>query len=108
MSDTIAVKVTDFHGQTHTFEGLEGYSVMEVVRDNGLPMKAECGGCLCCATCAVNVAPHWLDKISAASPDETDLMVDAGLPVTPQMRLSCQIVLTAELADIEIALLPPL
>ena len=106
MSDTIKVRVTDLHGEKHDFEGLEGYSVMEVIRDNGLPIKAECGGCLCCATCAVEVDSDWLPKLTTTSPDEKDLMVDAGLNVTPQTRLSCQIILTPELSDIEVTLLP--
>jgi len=106
MSDTIKVKITDLHGDTHEAEGLDSYSVMEVIRDNGYPIKAECGGCLCCATCAVTVSPEWLDKIKPASPDEQDLMVDAGLDVTPQTRLSCQIILDPSLEGFAVTLLP--
>ena len=31
-------------GTTHGLEALEGWRVMEVIRDWGLPIKAECGG----------------------------------------------------------------
>lgn len=106
MSEPISVRVTDLHGETHAFEGQEGYSLMEIIRDNGLPMKAECGGCLCCATCAVEVAPGWLPQLGAASPDEKDLMEDAGLNVTPQTRLSCQIVLAPALDGVAVKLVP--
>lgn len=106
MSDTISVLVTDLSGETQSYEGLEGYSVMEVIRDNGLPIKAECGGCKCCATCAVEVAPEWLDKIRAADADETDLVADSGMSVTPQTRLSCQIILDADLSGLAVTLRP--
>ena len=106
MSDTISVIVTDPSGATQSYEGLEGYSVMEVIRDNGLPIKAECGGCKCCATCAVEVSPEWLDKIRAADADETDLVADSGMNVTPQTRLSCQIILEPALSGLAVTLLP--
>ena len=40
--------VTDQEGKTHELEGIEGWRVMEIIKDYGLPMKAECGGCLAC------------------------------------------------------------
>ena len=44
--------VTDFEGVEHELEGLEGWRVMEIIRDYGLPIKAECGGaCLCGTSC---------------------------------------------------------
>ncbi len=106
MSDTIKISVTDISGETQEYEGLEGYSVMEVIRDNGLPIKAECGGCKCCATCAVEVDPEWLARIRAADADETDLMDDAGLNVTPQTRLSCQVILDPALEGLKVVLRP--
>ncbi|MCX7307324.1 MAG: ferredoxin, partial [Afipia sp.] len=36
--------VTDHDGREHQLEALEGWRVMEVIRDWGLPIKAECGG----------------------------------------------------------------
>ena len=36
-------------GVTHRLEALEGWRVMEVIRDWGLPIKAECGGACACA-----------------------------------------------------------
>ena len=39
--------VTDLEGVEHELEGLDGWRVMEIIRDYGLPMKAECGGRAC-------------------------------------------------------------
>ena len=42
-------------GTSHRLEALEGWRVMEVIRDWGLAIKAECGGACACATCHVYV-----------------------------------------------------
>lgn len=106
MSDgIITVHVTDLDGQTKTYEGLESYSLMEVIRDHGLPIKAECGGCMCCATCVVNVDEKWLDHLPEQNDDERDLIEDSGIDVTPQTRLSCQIILAPEMDGLKATLI---
>ena len=72
MSDTeLHIVCTDREGVTHTLPALEGWRVMEIIRDNGLPIKAECGGALECATCHVYVANQWWDKLIAKSTRKT-------------------------------------
>ena len=66
--------VTDQAGETHELEGLDGWRAMEVIRDWGLNIKAECGGACTCATCHVWVDPQWQGKLPAASADEEDLI----------------------------------
>ena len=79
-----------------TLEAPEGWSLMEVLRDYGLPIKAECGGACCCATCHVYVDEDWLEQLPAMKEEEED-MLDLAPDVTDQSRLSCQIVLEPEL-----------
>lgn len=93
----------DQSGQRHELEGLEGWRVMEIIRDHGLPIKAECGGCCCCATCHVYVAPEWLSKLVPPSPEEEDLLADAA-DTKPNSRLSCQILMSDALDGIEVTL----
>jgi len=81
---------------TQTYEGVDGWSLMEVLRDYGLPIKAECGGACCCATCHVYVSDEWLDKLPEIGPDEED-MLDVAPNVTDNSRLSCQIILDESL-----------
>jgi len=38
---TIKIRVTDFDGKEHVLPAVDGWRVMEVIRDWGLPMKAE-------------------------------------------------------------------
>ena len=83
-------------GTLHRLEALEGWRVMEVIRDWGLPIKAECGGACACATCHVYVDDAWREKTGGPSPMEED-MLDFGFDVRPSSRLSCQIKVTPEL-----------
>ena len=82
MNDELHIRVTDLDGKVHNLPALEGWRVMEIIKDAGLPLKAECGGALECATCHVYVAPQWLD------------------------RLSCQILMSDELNGLEVTIAP--
>ncbi len=97
--------VTDQAGTVHELEGLEGWRVMEVIRDWGLNVKAECGGSCTCATCHVWVDEAWYDKLPAASDDEEDLIFST-LDQKPTSRLSCQILLNDDLDGLKVTLTP--
>jgi 2Fe-2S ferredoxin len=99
------IKVTDQNGRQHELEALEGWRVMEVIRDHGLPIKAECGGSCCCATCHVYVAKEWLDKLYPMNDDEEDMLDDA-FEVEDNSRLSCQLLMSDALDGLEVTLAP--
>ena len=96
---------TDRKGAEHTLEGRDGWSVMEILRDAGLPIAAECGGACACATCHVYVTDGWLEKLPAKSDAETD-MLDMALAVEDNSRLSCQIVCGPDLDGIKVTIAP--
>tara|TARA_A100000164_G_scaffold344923_1_gene344367 strand:- start:412 stop:723 length:312 start_codon:yes stop_codon:yes gene_type:complete len=97
--------VTDFENKEHQLDAIEGWRVMEIIRDHGLPIKAECGGACCCATCHVYVEDEWLDKIPDARDDELD-MLDEAVDVEDSSRLSCQLVMSAALDGLRLKLAP--
>lgn len=99
------IHVTDQDGNQHDLEGIEGWRVMEIIKDYGLPIKAECGGCAACATCHVYVADEWLDKLHPMRDDEQDLL-DTAPDVTDNSRLSCQILMSEELDGLRLTLAP--
>ena len=101
----IPIHVTDFEGKVHDLDGIEGWRVMEVIRDYGLPIKAECGGACACATCHVYVAPAWLDRLIPPNADE-EMMLDDAMAVESNSRLSCQIILNEDLSGLEVTLAP--
>jgi 2Fe-2S ferredoxin len=47
----IVLVVVDHHDREHALAALEGWRVMEVIRDWGIALKAECGGACACASC---------------------------------------------------------
>jgi len=96
---------TDRKGQLHEIEGRDGWSVMEILRDAGLDIAAECGGACACATCHVYVTAGWFEKLPARSDAEID-MLDMALAVEPNSRLSCQITCGPELDGIEVTIAP--
>ena len=95
----------DRDGKEHELEGRDGWTVMEILRDAGLPITAECGGACACATCHVYVEGGWYDKLAKPSDAETD-MLDMALAVEPNSRLSCQITCAPELDGIKVTLAP--
>jgi len=99
------VFVTDREGVRHELAGEIGWSVMEIIRENNLPIEAACGGCCACATCHVYVDPEWLARLPAADDDE-NMMLDEAFEVRDNSRLSCQIKFSAGLDGIEVELAP--
>ncbi len=99
------IVVTDRDGTEHRLDAIEGWRVMEIIRDHGLPIKAECGGACSCATCHVYVAPEWQAKLFEASEEEVD-MLDEAFEVEEESRLSCQILFSPELAGLKLQLAP--
>ncbi|MCI5059793.1 MAG: 2Fe-2S iron-sulfur cluster-binding protein [Alphaproteobacteria bacterium] len=97
--------VTDPQGKEHELEGLEGWRVMEIIKDYGLPLKAECGGACSCATCHVYVDEAWLDKLYPMREEEED-MLDEAIDVRDNSRLSCQILMSAELDGLKLTIAP--
>src|SRR6201992_1008007 len=96
---------TDRVGKVHEVEGRDGWSVMEILRDAGLPIAAECGGACACATCHVYVTDGWLQKLPPKSDAETG-MLGMALAVEENPRLSCQLVCTAELDGLKVTVAP--
>ena len=82
----------------HDVAGAVGQSLMRAATDAGLDgIKADCGGCLSCATCHVVVDPAWADRLPPPSSDEEAMLETTAAPRRPTSRLSCQIVLGEDL-----------
>lgn len=106
MDHELSIKVKTPDGIVHTIPALAGWTIMEMIRDAGLPIKAECGGAMACATCHVYVDSAWAAKIPPARDDENDMILDHAMEPTPESRLSCQILMTDDLDGLEVTLAP--
>ena len=94
--------LTDEKGVEHKLDALEGWRVMEIIRDHGFPIIAECGGACACGTCQVEVDPEWADKLHEPLDDELD-MLDQNYG-GEWSRLSCQIIMNEELDGLRVRL----
>ncbi len=99
------VYATDREGVEHVLQAAEGYSLMEVLRDAGLPVEAICGGQCICSTCHVYVDPTWTGKLEPRAIDEQVMVEDTG-HFRDNSRLACQIPYTEALNGIRLALAP--
>ncbi len=99
----VEVRMPD--GTVHRLEALDAWRVMEVIRDWGLPIKAECGGACACATCHVWVDEQWVEKLAPASAEELE-MLDGAFNVDARSRLCCQIIMSPELDGLALELAP--
>lgn len=103
-SETILF-VTDHDGQQHALPALEGWRVMEVIRDWGIGVKAECGGACACGSCHVYVDDTWATRLHPPTEDELS-QLDTAPAVEPNSRLSCQILMTAKMTGLRVRLAP--
>src|SRR5471032_1715291 len=101
----VKIYAIDRQGKEHTLEGRDGWSVMEILRDGGLDIAAECGGACACATCHVYVNDGWFEKLPAPSEAEID-MLDMALAVEPNSRLSCQVICSDTTDGIKVTVAP--
>jgi ferredoxin, 2Fe-2S len=90
-------------GETVDVNANPGSSVMDSIRAAGLPIRAECGGAMACATCHVAVDPQWFDKVGAAGDEESDLLEDSDYS-RDNSRLACQIIAKNELDGLRVTL----
>lgn len=93
------VKLTyiEIDGTAHEVEAGLGVSLMEAAVRNGVAtIEGECGGAGACATCHVYIPQEWQTVTGVASEDEL-AMLEFGSEVDDRSRLSCQIVVTADM-----------
>ena len=101
----IVLFVIDHHGREHALPALDGWRAMEVIRDWGVEVAAECGGAGLCSTCHVYVDEPWLDRLDPPSIDELSRL-DETAAVEPASRLSCQILVSSKTNGLRLRLAP--
>ena len=96
----------DRAGRRHRLPGIEGYRIMEILRDCGLDVPATCGGACACGTCHVYVAPDWVGKLPPPR-EEEEAKLDDLVHLRPGSRLACQLIWEkARMDGLELALAP--
>jgi adenylate cyclase len=83
------------HSSGRTMPILPGATVLEALRENGIPHASVCGGRARCTTCRILVT-KGLDQLPEPSGLEARALARIG--ATPGMRLACQICPTADIS----------
>jgi len=99
------VIATDREGAEHRLEAREGHTLMEILRDGGLPIEAICGGQCICSTCHVYVDADWAARLAPRATDEQVMVEDSG-HYQDHSRLACQVPYVDELDGIRLTLAP--
>jgi len=97
------ILVKDTEGREHNLPAVEEWSVMEIIREGGLPILAQCGGSCACATCHVYVDSQWQDKLPEPNEEEIG-MLDGAFDVNQSSRLACQLIFTDKLDGLQVTL----
>lgn len=101
----IRLHVVDHAGASHVLDAIEGWRAMEVIRDWGVGIKAECGGACACGGCHVYVDPEWIGKLYPPTEEEIERL-DECFGVESNSRLCCQILMSPELDGLKLTLAP--
>ena len=85
-------------GAATTVEEAVGMSVMQTALNANIAgIVGECGGSMMCATCHVYVQGEQQGVTPPMQPDEDAMLEATASPRQPNSRLSCQLVMTAEM-----------
>ena len=78
-----------------------GVTLKDAAMANDVPhILGDCGGNMSCATCHVIVAENWVAQIGAPEEFEDAVLDATEAPRQNTSRLSCQIIMSAELDGI--------
>lgn len=98
--------VTTRSGDEIIVEAAEGFSVMEAIRDAGIDeLMALCGGACSCATCHVYLDKAFEPCLPLRSEDEDELL-DGSEHKRENSRLSCQLMMNADLNGLRVTIAP--
>ncbi len=98
MSKEIILHYRTAEGKIRTVDARIGDSVMDTAVQNDIDeVAAECGGSLICATCHVYLAPETAALFEEPDDIEIELLEGVAAERRENSRLSCQLILKAEL-----------
>jgi ferredoxin len=97
------INVIDRLGVAHRLDAVDGWRVMEILRDHGVGMEGLCGGACDCASCHVVIDPTWISRLPEPRDDELEKLDELPM-IEPSSLLSCQIVWSPEIDGLALLL----
>jgi ferredoxin len=95
--------VEDRHGAVHELEAVEGWRLMEILRDHGVGMDNTCGGALACAECHVVLDAESARRVPPPSDEEIEKLDELPM-LYEHSRLSCQIIWSDDMSGLRLKL----
>ena len=95
--------VEDRDGVVHELEAVEGWRLMEILRDHGVSMENTCGGALACAECHVILDADWAGRVPPPREEEIEKLDELPM-LYENSRLSCQIIWSDEMNGLRLKL----
>lgn len=99
------LQIFDQSGNLAKLEDVPATTLMMAIRNAGLNLTGQCGGCMSCGTCHVYVEDAWMGALKPADESE-DAMLDVVEDRRENSRLSCQIELTEDLDGLTVTIAP--
>lgn len=95
--------VEDRSGVVHELEAVEGWRLMEILRDHGVGMDNTCGGALACAECHVVLDAESARRVPPPRDEEVEKLDELPM-LYENSRLSCQIIWSDEMSGLRLKL----
>ncbi|RNJ49767.1 2Fe-2S iron-sulfur cluster-binding protein [Methylocystis hirsuta] len=95
--------VEDRDGIVHELEAVEGWRLMEILRDHGVGMVNTCGGALACAECHVVLDAESARRVPPPREEEVEKLDELPM-LYENSRLSCQIIWSDEMSGLRLKL----
>ena len=91
-------------GERYEVDAQPGFSLMRAAVDNDVPgIEAACGGSMVCGTCHAYIDKRWWPQLPVQSEGECE-MLEYGMHIRPESRLTCQISVQEEMEGMEVFL----
>jgi ferredoxin-2, mitochondrial len=97
------LRVEDRNGVTHELAAVEGWRLMEILRDYGMGMDNTCGGALACAECHIVLDAESAARVPPAREDELEKLDELPM-LYDNSRLSCQIIWSDDMSGLSLKL----
>jgi 2Fe-2S ferredoxin len=101
--ETAFLRVEDRNGVVHTLEAVEGWRLMEIIRDHGVGMENTCGGALACAECHVVLDAESVARVPAPREEELEKLDELPM-LYENSRLCCQIIWSDDMNGLSLKL----
>lgn len=99
--ETPFLRVEDRNGVVHELAAVEGWRLMEILRDYGIGMENTCGGALACAECHVILDAESAARVPPPRDDELEKLDELPM-LYENSRLCCQIIWSDEMSGLSL------